>query len=185
MNSNVLVGIDPASAGALVVLVGTSVPAVVLWKKVTRKKRRVFEVKISLEDNIKIQQTICRTSAHVGGLISNLSCLKIVNGIAIEDCYFHKNPRTTISLARFGTAVSAPLQIKCGFDPIYVTPTEWRKAVIGVKKRTKREEAKRLSLNHIPLLLPALDHHLKNLGKYDHITDAAGIAIWLSKINSK
>jgi len=106
--------------------------------------------------------------------------LNVVNGIAIEDCYFHRNPKTTIMLARFGTAVSAPLQIKCGFEPVYVNPSEWRKLVIGAKTRTKREQAKKLSLHHLPLLLPDLEHHLRLLGKYDHITDAAGIALWLS-----
>jgi len=184
-HSKVLVGIDPATAGSAVVLIGTSVPAVILWKKVTRKKRKVFSVSISFSNSKNVQTTLCRTPAHIGAVISGLSCLNIVNGISIEDCYFHKNPKTTIMLARFGTAVSAPLQIKCGFDPVFVAPTEWRKSVIGVRTRIKREEAKRLSLKHLPLLLPELEHHLNLLGRYDHITDAAGIALWLSYKYSK
>ena len=176
-----LIGIDPASSGAAVVLRGTLVPSVVLWGKVTRKKRRVFKVQISHRNTDKVQEAICRTSAHVGQFINNLNCLTTVDAVAIEDCYLARNVRTTISLARFAGAVSAPLVLKCGFDPQYVKPTEWRKVVLSANPRTKREKAKEISLKYIPELVPEIKHHLNILGQHDHITDALGIAIWLSK----
>lgn len=179
-HNHTIIGIDPANDGSLVVLVGTSIPIVFLWKKVTRKKKRVFQVKVSYENSNNVKTQICRTSSHIGQFISSFPEVSTVTGISIEDCYLARNVKTTISLARFAGSVSAPLVNKCGFDPKYVKPTEWRKRVLNMNKRVKREQAKEASLKYIPLIVPAINHHLSMLGMYDHITDALGIAIWLS-----
>ena len=181
----IIVGIDPANEGALVVLEGTNVPIVVLWKKVQRKKKKVFQVLISRQDSSIVKQVICRTAAHIGNVIANLPELSIVNGIAIEDCYLARNAKTTITLARFAGSVSAPLVVKSGFDPAYVKPTEWRKVVLNQSKKIKREQAKMVSLKYIPIMVPAIESHLSKLGKFDHITDALGIALWLAKKNKQ
>lgn len=179
-HNHTIVGIDPANDGALVVLVGKSIPIVFLWKKVTRKKKRVFKVSVSKSDTNVVQSTICRTASHVGQFISSFPELSKVGGISVEDCYLARNVKTTISLARFAGAVSAPLVVKCGFDPLFVKPTEWRKVVLRMNNRTKREKAKEASLRFMPMIVPSIKHHIRNLGEYDHITDALGIAVWLS-----
>lgn len=179
-HNHTIIGIDPANDGALVVLVGKSIPIVFLWKKVTRKKKKVFQVSVSLQHTNVVQSKICRTASHIGQFISSFSQLSRVGGISVEDCYLARNVKTTISLARFAGSISAPLVVKCGFDPIYVKPTEWRKVVLGMNNRTKREQAKDASLRFMPKIIPSINHHLKNLGNYDHITDALGIAVWLS-----
>lgn len=175
------IGIDPANEGAMVVLRGSTVPLVFLWKKVTRKKQKVFKVIASKQDSNLTQSCICRTPAHIGNFVSSFTELSNLQGISIEDVYLARNAKTTITLARFAGLVASPLVIKSGFEPLYVKPTEWRSVVLGIKKRTNREQAKKASITYIPQILPALNHHLKILGTYDHITDAGGIAMWLSR----
>lgn len=178
--NHTIVGIDPANQGALVVLQGSTVPLVVLWRKATHKKKPVFKVSYSHLNSNVAKQSMCRTSAHIGSLVSSIPILSKVNGISVEDCYLARNVKTTISLARFAGSISAPLVVKTGFNPCYVKPTEWRKLVMGLNQRTNRENAKRLSLSMMPKIVPSINHHLDILGNHDHITDALGIAVWLA-----
>ncbi len=184
-HNHTLVGIDPANEGAIVVLRGTSIPLVFLWKKVTRKKKKVFKVFASSSESNIAQTCICRTSAHIGQFVASFKELSNVQGIAVEDCYLARNAKTTITLARFAGMISSPLVVKSGFEPLYVKPTEWRSVVLGMKKRTNREQAKKASLTYMPRMVHAIKHHLDVLGNYDHITDALGIAVWLSFARSQ
>lgn len=171
--SKVIVGIDPASEGAAVVLCDNKITTVFLWKKCIRKKRKVYKV-IYCNGKDK-SEIVVRTSAHIGSYIS--SRIPVCNGIGVEDVYMGRNISTTVFLAKFSAFVSAPLIIKCGIPPQYVKPNIWRKEVLNVKKRVKREEAKYISTTKIPLICPSIKPFIKILGNYDHITDAVGIAI--------
>jgi len=181
-DKRVIVGIDPASAGAAVILHDDDVVAVALWKKCVRKKRKLFKVSISYENEVKTM--LVRTPAHIGNLISNMPFLLSCNAIAVEDCYMSRNVRTAIFLARIGASIAAPLEVKSGFPAIYVKANIWRSVVLSIGGRTKREAVKRISLAEIPKLLPSLKHHINKLGQHDHITDAAGIALWLIKTST-
>ena len=119
--SHTIVGIDPANQGALVVLKGSTVPLVVLWRKATHKKKPIFKVSYSTLDSNIAKQTMCRTSAHIGSLVSSIPLVSKVTGIAVEDCYLARNAKTTISLARFAGSIASPIVVKCGFDPHYVS----------------------------------------------------------------
>lgn len=183
-SDKVVVGIDPANTGAAVVIHKGIVTAVALWDKVTRKKTKCFSLKISYQG--KVQKTIVRTSSHIGHVISNQPFLNNCHAIASEDCYMSINARTAISLARIGSSISAPLEVKAGFPTAFVKPNVWRSVVLGVGGRTKRDELKKISLEQIPILMPSINKHIQLLGKYDHITDATGIALWfLSKYKEK
>ena len=178
-SKRVIVGLDPANTGAAVILHDDLVVAVALWESCQRKKRKVYSLSISF--NNKVQKLICRTPAHIGHTLSNMPFLISCNAIAVEDCYMSRNARTAISLARISASISAPLEVKSGFPSIYVKPNVWRSSVLGVGGRTKRDVLKKISLERIPEFLPSLKHHINQLGNYDHITDAAGIALWLIK----
>lgn len=178
-SNKVIVGIDPASQGAAVVFDDMNVTAVILWKTCYRKKRKLYQVSISDKEGKRV--TNVRTTSHIGNLLTNLPCLAICNGIAIEDTYFGKNVKTTIMLSRMAGTISSPLEVKCGFPATYVQPHAWRKAVLNVKGRLKRDLVKEISLTKIPKICPSLQPHLEVLGEHDHITDAAGIGLWLYK----
>ena len=55
----------------------------------------------------------------------------------------------------------------------------WRHKVLRLNPFTKREQAKNASLKLLPSMIGGLDKVLIKLGRYDHITDAAGVAYWL------
>jgi Holliday junction resolvasome RuvABC endonuclease subunit len=179
-SNKVVVGIDPANSGSAVVILNGKVTAVALWDKVTRKKKKAYKLKISYQG--KVQETIVRTSSHIGHVLSNQPFLSNCHAIASEDCYMSRNARTAIYLARIGSSISAPLEVKSGFPTAFVKPNVWRSVVLGVGGRTKREELKKISLKEIPLLMPSLKQHIQLLGKHDHITDACGIALWFLSI---
>ena len=71
------------------------------------------------------------------------------------------------------------MEVKSGLPAFYVRANTWRSVVLGINKRLGREQLKKISLNDIPKILPSLKKHLDILGHFDHITDAAGIALWL------
>ena len=172
-----IVGLDPANTGAAVVITNNIVTAVALWKPCQVKKKKGYNLKISYSGVVK--QLKVRTAAHIGHVFANMPFLSMCNGIAVEDCYVARNPRTAINLARISGSIAAPLEVKSGLPAHYVRANQWRATVLGVKSRTKREEVKKIVLSEIPKKIPSLKQHLDALGYYDHITDAAGIGLWL------
>ncbi len=179
----VIVGIDPANSGAAVILHDGEVVAAVLWKPCVRKKRKAYSLSISY--NNTVQNLTVRTTAHIGHVISNMPFLTSCNAIAIEDCYMSRNAKTAITLAKISASIAAPLEVKSGFPSIYVKPNVWRSTVLSAGGRTKRDVLKAISLSRIPEILPSLKHHMEKLGDHDHITDAAGIALWLIAVKNK
>ena len=59
-----------------------------------------------------------------------------------------------------------------------IKASEWRADLLGLKRNTKREDAKAASLERIPPMIEGLPEALLALGAADHYTDAAGIAAW-------
>ena len=61
----------------------------------------------------------------------------------------------------------------------WIMATKWRGAVLQIPPFTRRDRCKEVSLCHIPVLVPTINEHLAIHGRLDHITDAAGVALWL------
>ena len=97
---------------------------------------------------------------------------------ACEDTHY-ANARSTIIVSRIGGAIVAPLEHKFKKDVVYVKANAWRNKVLGLHHFAKRKIAKEKSLSMVPSLLPDLDKAMISLGRYDHITDAAGISLYL------
>lgn len=172
-----IVGVDPANTGAAVVITDNVVTAVALWKPCQVNKKKGFKLQISYSGIVK--ELKVRTAAHIGHTFSNMPFLSVCNGLALEDCYVSRNPKTAISLARIGGSIAAPLEVKSGLPAYYVRANKWRSVVLGVGGRTKREQIKQIVLKEIPKIIPSIKVHLDSLGYHDHITDATGIALWL------
>ena len=64
-----------------------------------------------------------------------------------------------------------------GAEVEWVLPRTWR-SNLNMKKQ-KRKDAKADSLYYIPMVAKGLDGALRVLGELDHITDSAGIALYL------
>jgi Holliday junction resolvasome RuvABC endonuclease subunit len=97
--------------------------------------------------------------------------------IAIEDVFVRNNIKTCIILAKNASAVAAILEKELDVQVSWVLPRSWR-ANLNMKKQ-KRNNAKADSLHYIPLVAKDLDKALDRLGRLDHITDSAGIALYL------
>ena len=177
--SNVL-GLDPANTGAAVFLSSDRSTAVgVLWESVFRKKQKVYKVTVADTDSMASETLIVPTLAHVGQVIADMQCLEEPFKLSCEDTYVSRNAYVAINLGKTTGMLLSPIMIKHNKLPNYVKANTWRQQVLGIKPRTKRDVCKKLSLQLIPSALPCISGLLAMLGKYDHLTDAAGIALWL------
>jgi Holliday junction resolvasome RuvABC endonuclease subunit len=179
-HSNIL-GIDPANTGAAVFLSHDKSTVVgVLWERVYRNKQRVFRVTTARPHTLSADTIFVPTIAHVGNIIASLEELQDEPfKISIEDIYISRNPAVGIALGKMAGMLLAPIMVKYNKVPHYVKANTWRQQVLGVKPRTKRETCKKLSLQLIPCVLPCISSLKAMLGEHDHLTDAAGIALWL------
>jgi len=191
--SKVYIGIDPASQGAVAVLEGNAVTAVILWKKVQRKKKPMFKIQYAKDETTCITKIVQPYGSEiVRTMIELLDFQNKEIHVAIEDAYVGKNRNIagTIGLSQFSGAIAGCIEWNFPTRCHWVKASVWRKQVLNLHPFTKRVEAKRASLKYIPLLLKGLDVILKLLGEYDHITDAVGVALWLqqktrSSLNTK
>ena len=182
--SNVL-GLDPASTGAAVFLSSDRGTAVgILWESIFRKKQKVFKVTIADPSKLASETMLAPTLAHVGSIIANLEYLNEPFSLSCEDTYVSRNAYVAINLGKTTGMLLAPIMIKHNKLPNYVKANTWRQQVLGIKPRTKRDVCKKLSLQLIPSALPCISGLLTMLGKHDHLTDAAGIALWLHQKNN-
>jgi Holliday junction resolvasome RuvABC endonuclease subunit len=99
--------------------------------------------------------------------------------VSTEDVYVGKNMRTSVDLAKFiGGIVARVADWDRGGDARWIKAGAWRKVVLGLGHFTKRDIAKRASLEEIPKRVRRLDEFLDAVGREDHCTDAVGIALW-------
>lgn len=175
-------GIDPASSGAAIVLDETTIICAVLWRKAVKNKRKVYKVQILNIDKNRNHSTelkYAERAADIGYLIAKLKPMQMGEfNFCIEDCYVSKNPRTAILISRFSGSIAAPIEATYGVGAFWVNASNWRKAIIDVKHFTKREECKRMSLERVPKKVHNMDIVLSELGVHDHLTDAAGLALY-------
>ena len=175
------VGIDNANDGAATIFdLNKNCLGTISWKVVTRKKKKKFNVGFyhslfKVEKAYICDKDFVQLSCIIARILSMYNCENIQ--IAIEDVYVRNNIKTCIILAKNAATVAAILQHKLDTNVEWVLPRVWR-SNLDMKKQ-KRNKAKEDSLYYIPMIAKGLDESLEALGKLDHITDSAGIALYL------
>ena len=183
-HSKYYLGIDPASDGAAILIDENGVVALsILWKKVRRKKKPKFEVRVYDSKSNKMMLCQLERFSAIGKLITEAITPFENILIASEDSYFRPNPKVTITLSRLSGLIVSPIEIYLDIDCEWIKASMWRHSVLRLNPFTKREQAKNASLKLVPSLVKGLNKVLIKLGRYDHITDAAGIAYWLLQKN--
>ena len=176
-----ILGIDPGGPGAAVLLHNGEL----CWSVDWRASRRGWKARLYRSGEVTHAQLTGRDSS-IGGYLAALLRIDQVKlkGLVIEDVFLHpkhRNVKTVSTLARFGGSVSAPIELLTGVTAKYVQAAVWRHRVLGLSAYTKRDAAKAASLQFIPHLVSGLPRCLTEVGQLDHISDAAGLALWLEK----
>lgn len=174
-----IIGIDPASEGAVMAMVQKEVLFVASWRKRTRQKKQVYELTISVLCNTVV--LMCNNKVQLCKKIS-LHLLQIADGhdvtIACEDAYVGKSAKTSIIVARFAGMITGAIAAKLDCQDVHwYKAIEWRKSLFGLSPYTKRSKSKEASVKYVPALLPSIKKHLSIHGELDHITDACGVAL--------
>lgn len=178
-HSKVYLGIDPASEGAAVALINGAAVYAVLWKKLRRKNKTYYEVRQMEVGKEKIIMFQAKRFSEIGLFISRSDFLSGRNiTLSIEDAYFKPNAKTTIALSRLSGAIAAPIENKFDVDAKWVRASDWRHKVLRLNPFTPREQAKHASIKLLPSLVPGMNEIMHRLGRFDHLTDAAGVAYW-------
>jgi hypothetical protein len=184
-SKDIFIGIDPANDGSAVVLIDGIAAVSILWQKRTRKKKRVWEVSVVRMLKRTEQKTVVNCSSMIGSVIAHLPEIKgNTLYVACEDIYMRRGlGRTPLHLARFTGGLLGGIEMFHDIQVRFVPVATWRKDVLGVKKRIKRKEANEMSVELMPKMLPNLRIALYQQGIHDHISDAAGIALWFLREN--
>ena len=150
------------------------------WKVVRRKKTPIYQLKIATPDGLQSVEYLPRKSAIGFDIVRMvLQYTDQIPLISIEDVYFGKNVKSSVSLARMGGMICSPIEQSFYTKAEWVMAPEWRQLVLGLKRNSGREAAKQASLSLIPAKIKMMRSILDHLGEMDNITDAAGIAAWL------
>lgn len=178
---NLYVGIDPAKVGAATVIDEEKVTvAVVLWRQRSKNKVKYTEVQVYDYEENKIKKHSISDPIFVGKIICDYLISKNATiNLACEDCFVRLNPKVAINLARLSGQLISPIEYEFEIKSLFVKANDWRKTVIGSNIFTERSKVKKQSLQFIPFVLPCISKALKVFGQLDHITDSAGIALWL------
>ena len=186
------IGLDIGREGAAVLLKDQCAVFVLHWKQHVKDGRKVYKLTQASMENPKpknIVDGLIGTWGLAEGIYGALAGYCMFAGgriyVCAEDMYLGVNPNTTIALAKFGGAIVSRLE---PFDPAkeatWVRPGIWRKQVLGMNTKTKRDAAKAETMERMPGLvenLPALLDVLGHKGA-EHICDAAGVALYRQQI---
>ncbi len=192
-------GIDPAKEGAAV-LISESGEVTNVWSwKYMKRKNPVYKTLHTWSQNN--QMLYKETELRDGGTLAKqigIDTDKLQRLIVgIEDAYVnvsHKKNSHNYSY-KINASVQAGLRVARLSGEIigglsstvsykmesvkWVMATRWRGVVLQIPPFTKRDICKEVSLSRIPDVLPSIETHLFIHGRLDHITDAAGVALWV------
>ena len=183
-HSKYYLGIDPASDGAAILLDEDGVVALsILWKKIRRKKQVRFELRMYNPVTNKMMLCQPKRFSEIGKVIAEAITPFENILIASEDSYFRPNPKVTITVSRLSGLIVAPIENYLDINCEWIKASMWRHSVLRLNPFTKREQAKNASLKLLPNMVGGLNKVLNKLGRYDHVTDAAGVAYWLLQKN--
>ena len=183
----IYVGIDNANAGAITIFSqAKNCLGAVSWKVVTRNKKKKFLIEFyhclyNVEKSYLCDKNFVQLAIVLSNIIKMYNCENL--SIAIEDVFVRNNIKTCITLAKNAAMVTAILEKEFNIQISWVLPSSWR-ANLNMKKQ-KRKNAKADSLYYIPMMAKGLDTVLEKLGRLDHITDSAGIALYLIDENRR
>lgn len=186
-----VIGIDPASDGSACILHNDVVIVSIAWQRKRTTKKGLTKIThnttISFFESNKIMTLQCDTGACIGAHIGASINLFKTNDepiyIACEDAYVGKNNNTAIFVARFAGMIVGALHnyLNQNIPVHWIKPHTWQSAILKVSSKDKREQRKEKSLKYIPMFIPTAKNHLDNIGNFDHITDAIGIAMYATK----
>mgnify|MGYP001468277149 CR=1 FL=1 len=195
----ITIGIDPAQSGAACIFREEEVKTVISWRSRTRKKQKVYELTITearLDGLVGSPYSFIVGSAQEIGSEIACAALRLCIGedinfsVCCEDAYFGKSAKTSIIVARFAGLITGACcaTITAGKKKPthlqWIKAASWRNALFKLSHWANREQAKKASLSYIPQLAPTIKKHLQQQGDLDHITDAAGVALWAIKNNN-
>jgi hypothetical protein len=179
MTTTVL-GVDPGSVGAAVLLVDHAVVVVASWRTRQRNKRRIYDLVTWPETR---RRDIVRTPHELGKRLAGLLALyrpPRAWDLVVEDVVARRNVGTAIKLARWSGQVAGPLEDLAVGPAQWVKADKWRAELLGIKRFTKRAVAKRKTVDaiapHYGDVLTAASSDLDRA--LEDIVDAAGIALW-------
>jgi hypothetical protein len=174
-------GIDGGRTGAAV-LVSPSfeAKAIITWTYRKRKSGKIYCIENHLISEKKEVKFPWQIGYEIKRRLAVAGAFALVENdmiISSEDIYVGRNAKTSITLARFcGAVVSQVEAFDRSGEAVWVRAEQWRRELLGLNSFTKRADAKAASIKLVPQLVSGLDY--KNLSSLDHVTDAAGIAVW-------
>ena len=177
-------GLDPALTGSAVLLSPRQQPLVGwTWRPRQEKKVRVWEVAVVQPPHARTERV---ATLHQLALLIAAGCRRVTGQAlfctAYETPHIGKNIQSGLSVALTTGRLLGPLDDQGSVIP--VAPHEWRKGLFPVT--LSREALKAASLTELPRKLPRLqailaltaEHLHLPLDQLDHVTDAAGIALY-------
>lgn len=179
-------GIDGGRTGAAVLISPSSEMRLVFeWKYRVRKSGKIYVVSTSNSRTIHEVKhpwqigRLMRESLVISA-VSAISAQSLT--IASEDIYVGKNAKTSVGLAKFCASIVSHIDDldKSGMA-VWVRAEQWRRELLNMRSFTKREEAKKASVDLVPRIVGKLDDYIAERKNVDHITDAAGIAAWAQR----
>lgn len=206
-----IVGIDPAEAGAMTLLDEDGIALAVLSWRIRQKDNIPFyDGKLSLYSSKTITQFTAMNGGEIAINVPKLAGAGVLN-VACEDGFinmtdlqkintleqlrkakYHNksaNPQAGLRVCRFGGAcIGALIGVTHFIEELemgqfsFITAQGWRAQLLNVPVKTKSAKCKEISLTEIPKLIPSINHHLELHGQLDHITDSAGVAFWMRKV---
>ena len=179
-------GIDPGKTGAALLLSEARQPLVLYaWHPRTQFGATVYEVAIVSEAGQR-RETVA--NLHAVGLLMEASVARVLSrpcwGVAAEAPYVGRNAGTGLIVAYQTGLLAGPLEGHMAGKVLQVRASIWRRELLGLPPATKREKAKRYSLDIMPRRLPGLEVLLQRASQLlgidpedmDHATDAGGVA---------
>lgn len=181
-------GVDPARAGAAVLLDPDRVPTVVYcWRTRQQNNRPTYDLGVVALGGYQRRESC--TSLHRVGLAISASVGRVTTvptwGVAVEAPYVSRlNPATGLQVAITTGELIGCMREHMQPALVLVKATEWRQELLGLHHRTDRARAKRVSLAVMPQRLPGLQVLLDAVARLhgarpeslDHVTDAGGVA---------
>ena len=122
-------------------------------------------------------------------LLIKAGCERVIEGdplwVGCEAPHIGLDPSAGLSVAMTTGKMIGPLEEKADHGIILILPGEWRSQILGLKRTTKRDDAKVISLSEIPKYVEGLSEILATtarifdceIDKLDHVTDAAGVGL--------
>ena len=173
-----VLGVDPGRRGAAVLLRGSKVVAAATWRPSTRNRIGGFRVRSYPDD----ARAFVESFHELGSWLALRLRARSLGAwtLAVEEAVVRRNPAVSIKIARAAGELSGPLSGYAIGPTSWVRASMWRSRVLGLSHFAGRGAAKLASTEYVPALVEGFADVVEALGSSDDLSDAAGIALWLS-----